>query len=163
MGISTKTAEQRFWAKVDTSGECWVWTACKLPRGYGQFFHEGGKVYAHRFIWTVMHGDIPDDLEICHRCDNPSCVRPDHLFLGTRTDNMRDCVTKGRFRFHPFPKGHPYMVKVRPSKLTEVDVRAIRLQYKQGETITELARSFGVTRSCVGFIVRRQTWKHILE
>lgn len=85
-------APERFWARVDKSGCCWVWTGSCNNKGYGRFDGE----YAHRFSWRLLSGPIPDGLNVLHRCDNPPCVRPDHLFLGTVSDNARDMWAKGR-------------------------------------------------------------------
>jgi len=107
-----RSAADRFWEKVDTSRECWEWTGSKRPLGYGQMGIPGTNrpVGAHRISWELHFGPIPDDMFVCHRCDNPKCVRPDHLFLGTPTDNVRDMVAKGRhktpFRHSPAP-GQP--------------------------------------------------------
>ncbi|MEY9995875.1 hypothetical protein ABIE67_007907 [Streptomyces sp. V4I8] len=92
------SAEERFWRYVDKTGECWTWTGGHSNDGYGRFFiSEGeGNVAAHRFSYQLHNGEIPDGLIICHRCDNPPCVRPDHLFVGTHLDNVRDMFSKGR-------------------------------------------------------------------
>lgn len=94
------TLAERFWAKVRKSKGCWEWTGAKQHNGYG-FIHTGGHVIrrplrAHRASWELHYGPIPAGLWVLHRCDNPSCVRPDHLFLGSRSDNMKDCAAKGR-------------------------------------------------------------------
>ena len=96
----TNTIEDRFWSKVRKDDGCWEWTASVNRRCYG-WFHFGGKVErkalkAHRVSWELHNGPIPEGLWVLHKCDNPRCVRPDHLFLGDRTDNMRDCAAKGR-------------------------------------------------------------------
>lgn len=86
----------RFWAKVDRSGECWTWTACTNRHGYGQFGIRRRHYLAHRVSYALAHGPFDTALYICHSCDNPPCVRPDHLFVGTQLDNMRDASGKGR-------------------------------------------------------------------
>lgn len=83
-----------FWSRVDKSGECWVWTGGTIGGGYGRF--SAAKILAHRHAWALTNGPVPDGLDVLHRCDNPPCVRPDHLFLGTHTENMRDMTSKGR-------------------------------------------------------------------
>lgn len=115
-GVRPKgTDEYRFWFRVDKTPGCWVWTG---GRGAGKFDYgyfwtsEKKLVKAHRFSFEMEHGSIPDGMVICHRCDNPPCVRPDHLFLGTQKDNIHDMDAKGRGkrpgkRTH-CPKGHPY-------------------------------------------------------
>lgn len=107
-------AETRFWMRVDKSGECWTWTAARGDHGYGSFTDDDGRsVSAHRFSHQLHYGPIPKGLVVCHKCDNPPCVRPDHLFLGTQADNVRDMQAKGRavsgwaIRTH-CSNGHPY-------------------------------------------------------
>lgn len=88
-----------FWAKVDTSGECWVWTGMRDPKGYGRLSRKRvspAPILVHRYSWRLAGNAIPDGLAILHRCDNPPCVRPSHLFVGTLTDNNRDMRAKGR-------------------------------------------------------------------
>lgn len=99
-----QTLEERFWAKVDTSGDCWVWTANCLKdkdgnRRYGLIGagrRGEGMLYAHRVSWTLHKGAIPKNMKVLHKCDNPQCVNPDHLFIGTQLDNVRDMHEKGR-------------------------------------------------------------------
>ena len=102
MGIIRQPAENRFWVKVDkrSDDECWEWIGCRSNKGYGWIVDDDSQqMVASRFSWRLHNGPIPDGMLICHTCDNPPCVNPQHLFLGTKTDNMRDMVAKGRGRW----------------------------------------------------------------
>lgn len=89
---------ERFWSHVDKSGDCWVWTSSRNQHGYGQVHFQSRPRFAHRVSWILTNGEILNDLWVLHHCDNPPCVRPDHLFLGTPKDNSQDMVRKGRQR-----------------------------------------------------------------
>jgi hypothetical protein len=149
---------ERFWAKVDRSGgpdACWPWTGA-LHRhdrpGYGRVNGgDGTSRYAHRLSWELHFGPIPEGLQVLHYCDNPPCVNPAHLWLGTNQDNRTDSAHKGRTaRGERSPN----------AKLTEDDVRAIRAL---GGTMSmaRIAAQFGVTYLPVNFIIHRKTWKHV--
>lgn len=92
-----------FWRRVKKGDGCWLWVGDKRPRGYGRFRADS----AHRVAYRLTRGDIPDGFFVCHHCDNPSCVRPDHLFLGTPADNVRDMIAKGRQRLVGRPRSAP--------------------------------------------------------
>lgn len=99
MGGNRRTfppAHERFWSKVDKSGECWVWTGSTYVDGYGHFCDAARHIRAHRWSWEQANGPIPSGASVLHTCDNPPCVRPDHLYLGNQTDNMRDAASRGR-------------------------------------------------------------------
>ena len=140
-------------AKVDTSGDCWLWTGTVAWSGYGLFWLDGKMQSAHRVAWTLENGDVPSGVHVCHTCDVRHCVRPEHLWLGTHSDNMRDAVAKGRAR-HPDNRG----IKCGTSELTEAEVRAIR---SDPRTLKQIGAAYGIDWSHVGAIKRREKWAHL--
>jgi HNH endonuclease len=160
-GRRTRTVEDRFWAKVAKGGpqDCWTWTGCHDGYGYGHIRIEGHAVYAHRLSYELHHGPLPDGLYVCHNCptgDNPSCVNPAHLFLGTAKDNTQDMLSKGRQRYVSRPgEANPY------AKLTDEIVLDIRRRITTGETKAALAREYGVSHVTISRIINRKTWKHL--
>lgn len=147
----------RFWAKVQKTDSCWLWTAAKNPKGYGVFCVDkktNDNEQAHRVSYRLHYGEIPDNLRVLHHCDNPTCVRPDHLFLGTDGDNMRDKVAKDRQH-----KGE----QTPNSKLTNAQVIEIRQRYATGNiSQAQLAREYGITSSTMGSLINGETWRHLL-
>jgi hypothetical protein len=107
MRLQSPTFEDRFWAKVTKTKGCWLWKAATNVAGYGKLYahvDEMGRTHtidSHRASWAIHFGEVPDGLMVLHRCDNPTCVRPDHLFLGTGLDNVLDCHSKGRAYIKP--------------------------------------------------------------
>jgi len=142
----------RFWNKVDKSGDCWEWTGFK-HKGYGRFSVGVRRLRSHRVAWELTHGPIPDGMLVLHTCDNPGCVNPDHLFLGTQADNMADMVSKGR---QPFVK--VLGEGVGTSKLAEDQVRSIRSDPRSQRAI---ARDYGVSQTAISEIKNRKRWRHI--
>lgn len=149
--------EARFWRRVEKSDDCWVWTGHLNDDGYGTFSVDASgprsNWLAHRLAYHLTYGSIPDGEYVLHRCDNPACVRPDHLFTGDQTANMQDCIAKGRFSR---AKGE----RCGRSKLTEAQVLEIR---KRAETERgcKIAPDYGLTKEAVYAIVKRKVWKHI--
>jgi hypothetical protein len=146
---------ERFWKRVDKSGDCWLWTGGKHDFGYG-IFSPGRytRIYAHRFSYELHYGPVPDGLYVLHRCDNPPCVNPAHLWLGTHLDNTADRHRKGRSRGHDLiGEDHPR------AKLTAAQVHDIRERYASGQASgVQLAREFGVRPTNISRIVLGQTW-----
>ena len=137
----------RFWSKVDKTKECWEWTAVLHPSGYGLFAIWDGVrtniARAHRWSWEYTHGPIVGGLWVLHKCDNPKCVRPDHLFLGTPQDNIDDMFSKNRF----IPRSRSLPANV---------VSKILYAYEHNNVTTrELARMYSTSKSTVGDIVKR--------
>ena len=142
----------RFWSKVNKGSKCWNWTASYCGGGYGKIVIGGrkGKLYSsHRLSWEIEYGCIPKGMHICHHCDNKLCVRPSHLFIGTRKDNMQDAVKKERIT-----KGE----KQGNSKLIEEQIKSIRTDLR---TEMVVASEYNVNRATIGKIKRKETWKHI--
>lgn len=145
------TIQERFEEKYEKSDGCWNWTAHKNSDGYGTFRISDRHQYAHRIAYQLYVGEIPAGLCVCHRCDNPSCVRPEHLFLGTFADNAHDCMSKGRWKDQSGEKHWR-------TKLTTEQVRTIRTKHSEGARGVDLAREFGLVRSAVSKIVNQHTW-----
>jgi len=147
------TLEERFWSKVIKGADdgCWIWTA-HTHRGYGRISLGVGKVLeAHRVAYELLKGPIPEGMHVLHHCDNPICVNPNHLFLGTNADNLHDAAVKYRV-------GH--LNCCGNAKLTYAQVREIRRRYNQGHvTYQRLAEEYGVTHSQIGYIIKGQCWR----
>lgn len=149
---------ERFWEKVEKTAGCWLWTGQKHPQGYGflDIKNSSNKrvvLIASRVIWEWENGPIPDGMQVCHSCDNPPCVNPAHLFLGTNQDNIDDKVAKGRQM-----KGEA----VPNSIVTEAEVIEMRRRHAAGEMQKDLAVEFGISRPTMSNIIRGVTWKHLL-
>jgi len=143
--VNSLRDEQRFWTYVGDKQEdnCWNWIGIYDRDGYGHIKINRKQVIAHRFSWVLKNGEIPKNMYVLHRCDNPKCVNPSHLFLGTQQDNIKDKVNKNR----------------QSSKLTISQVKQIR-NFKGKFTQKEIAKMFDVDSSTVGYIHRNKTWRH---
>jgi hypothetical protein len=150
-----KSITERFFAKVNKTDGCWLWTGCH-SNGRGRFSHNGSPQFAYRVSWQIHNGPIPEGLFVCHSCDNGLCVNPKHLWLGTQFDNMRDCATKGRLRM-PRARGSTNGAAV----LDEQSVVAIRTQHANGAMQTTLAKQYGVHITTINLVVHRKIWKHV--
>lgn len=158
--VVTDDLVERFWQKVDKSrGEsaCWAWIGNKSgPTGYGSIRQGNGtrrNLRAHRVSYAMRYGATPTGLLVCHKCDNPSCVNPEHLFLGTAKENSQDMVAKERNN-HPICIGE----KNPNCKITVSDVIAIRAME---DSQVSIASKFGITNSTVWAIKHRRIWKHL--
>ncbi len=159
----------KFYARVDKHGpvpshvpeigNCWIWKGIKKDSGYGMFYApflgtKNKQGTTHRASWVIEFGNIPKGQGVLHKCDNPACVRPSHLFLGDNLANMTDMHSKGR---GSFKKGH-----IPPcAKLTKENVIEIRRRVAMGEPQLSIAQSFGIARNNVSTIKHRKSWRHV--
>jgi hypothetical protein len=153
--------ESRYWQRVNKDSEngCWNWTGSVIPGGYGHFYYNNKSIYVHRISYAWHHPMTLDLFNnskvcVCHSCDNPRCVNPAHLWLGSHADNMRDKREKGRAT-----RGESSPC----SKLTELQVLEIRQRYNKKAKITtvQLSKEYGVGNSVIWNILNRKIWKHI--
>jgi hypothetical protein len=165
--VNPKTL-QRFWSKVEKTETCWIWKASKRAKGYGAFVWatDDGQVIqgrAHRFAYELMHGPIPNDLCALHKCDNPACVNPDHIFIGTKADNNADMRQKGRHvpggthcgKSGKWPRAEAHH-NARLTMETALQIRADRLS---GLSYSQIAKKHKVSNSSAYKIANNLQWK----
>ena len=141
----------RFWSKTNKQGpdDCWEWFGWRrgTKMEYGGM-RVGDKFYlAHRLSWEIHNGPIPEDMLVCHTCDNPPCVNPAHLFLGTTLDNVRDKMEKGRYYCR--------------HKLINNDIPRIREASLFGAKVKDLAHIYDVSRACINAVIYKNNWAHV--
>lgn len=162
----------RFWRKVRKTESCWLWIGSKRNKGYGAFVWStsAGDIIqgrAHRFAWEMAFGPVPSGLCVLHTCDNPSCVRPEHLWIGTKSDNNRDMLTKGRrvlggsktgIAYCKYEKGEQH----HNARITPEIVKSIRETHARGGiSLGTISRQHGMSVSHIFRIVNRKAWKHV--
>ena len=166
--LGSDLQRKRFWAKVAKSEQCWEWTGALWGGGYGLVRVETVGWPAHRLSWFMAYGPIPSGLQVLHRCDNRRCVRPEHLFLGTQADNMRDMAAKGRNPIQRTP-GHlekmraavgprPRGVNHRRSTLKPKDLERLRALRATGLSQQAIADQLGVHQTTVSRVLLGQTY-----
>lgn len=151
------SAEERFWMKVvrpEDPAACWVWVGAKDGTGYGRLNLPSLSRSAHRAVFALLGKPVPKGVVVCHRCDNPACVNPDHLFLGSMADNQADMARKNRSA-HGSKSPH--------AKLTEADVRRVIAMREAGLQHGEIATAVGVHRVTVTDILSGRTWRRVTE
>jgi HNH endonuclease len=153
-----------FWSRVTVGSpdECWLWTHRFCARGYGVFIIDDKDVIASRVAYYLYYGIDPTGKLVCHKCDNPPCCNPAHLFLGTDADNVHDMLAKGRASV-----GEKHYAHINPERspariLTREQVLQIRaLRKLTGRSHKSIAKDFGVCRTAIVAVINRRTWKHI--
>lgn len=156
MRIKTFTPFEDKFEPITETG-CWVWIAGSTRTGYGRHYVNGTTVYAHRHAYELWIGPIPNGLYVLHKCDNPSCVNPQHLFVGSHLDNVADMIAKGRNSGNHKGVGEANG----RSKLSAPEVKSIRQRYKNGESQTALSREFDLGVTAINKVVTYKTWKHL--
>lgn len=156
---------KRFWPKVEKGENCWIWKAFTTYEGYGRLsctqYGKEVQYLAHRVSWWLFYGDDPGLMEVCHACDTPPCVRPDHLFLGTQADNLRDMYKKGRNDCSHLPKFLNGEANIN-AVITKEDAAKIKRLLRDGHRKTDIASYLNVSVHVVKNIARGATWNHVL-
>lgn len=152
--------ERRFATSyVATETGCWEWTGHRNVDGYGLVTLNKRQILAHRVSWLLYRGPVPDGLFVCHHCDNPPCVNPAHLFVGTAADNSADMVRKGRSPRPKVPRGGNNPA----CRLSEDDIHTARRLFGEGVSQTDIAKRLGVSQAHVSKIVNRTAWAHVVD
>lgn len=150
--LITRKDASRFRCKYRLLNDCWVWIGRKDSKDYGLFDINGKPYFAHRISYLIHKGDFEQHLYVCHKCNNPPCVNPDHLYVGTQLDNMTDCINQDRQAYGERQGNHI---------LTEKDVREIRYLLEQNITHEEISKKYGISRGAISRISNRTTWRQL--
>ena len=140
------SVECQFWSNVNKTDSCWLWNAGGHKFGYGEFRSHGKLIRAHRFSYELHNGEIKNNMSVLHTCDNPKCVNPAHLYLGTQVENCRDTALRNR---------------VGGRKLKPYDVIDIKNRLSKNETCASISKSYKVTQECINLIKLGKTWNHL--
>jgi hypothetical protein len=159
MGRKANSPE-RFWSHVKRGPKCWLWLLACNHDGYGKTTYKHRFISAHRFAWELTLGKVPGSKCVLHKCDNPPCVRPSHLFLGTHQDNQNDRHAKGR-QGDSRPKNPAKGERNSSAKLNEATVRNLRREYHEGASRKLLMRKYNVSRHCVWSVGTGRSWSHV--
>lgn len=152
-GLASRKTVDDFWSLVKKTKKCWIWGGTLFTKtGYGDCRIGNRRISAHRLSYELANGKIPDGLCVCHHCDNRKCVRPSHLFVGSRGDNNRDAAKKGKSA-----RGEQHGM----SKLKESDVLDIRRRLRNGESGLKISAFYAVASTLISSIKNRHTWRHI--
>lgn len=153
-----KTIEERFWDKVDTTGDCWLWQASVTIPGYGQFWDKSRRIDAHRYSYKANVGEIPAGMVVMHTCDEKICVRPSHLKVGTQRENLADMYKKNRNRA-PETYAKQSGENAWNASFAQEEAESIRLEYETTNTTSrKLAAKYGVAKTTILNILRRETY-----
>lgn len=155
MSIEDRISEHLLEIEGPLNTPCWKWQRSTCNYGHGHIWFDGRVHIVHRLVYALCVGDIPDDMNVLHKCDVPGCCNPDHLFLGTQQDNIADMIAKGRHRFANSGE------KNGRALVTAKDVLRIRKLCDEGTSHTELAREYGLQPSAIDKIAARRTWRHL--
>lgn len=170
-GFQARPVEERLWSRVDKDGPiiytelgaCWIWTGGKSrdSHQYGRIDYQGKIRHTHQVSWILTNGPIPQGMHVLHKCDNPPCVNPSHLYLGDDADNHRDAIARGRIGAVLHPESYRGTGNSK-ARLDDDKVREIRSRYATGSASSIfLGKLFGVSSTTILKIIKRELWKHV--